>query len=79
MSNKIRFGEVFTDISLVQDILDLIPQEKYLDPTLRWLDPAAGSGNFMKTLSKKLMLSLAHAIPDPSERKHHIESKCSLW
>lgn len=75
MSNKIRFGEVFTDISLVQDILDLIPQEKYLDPTLRWLDPAAGSGNFMKTLSKKLMLSLAHAIPDPSERKHHIESK----
>ena len=52
MSNKIRFGEVFTDISLVQDILDLIPQEKYLDPTLRWLDPAAGNGNFMKILSK---------------------------
>ena len=24
MSNKIRFGEVFTDISLVQDILDLM-------------------------------------------------------
>ena len=65
MSNKIRFGEVFTDISLVQDILDLIPQEKYLDPTLRWLDPAAGNGNFMKILSKKLMLSLTHAIPDP--------------
>jgi len=75
LSNKIRFGEVFTDISLVQDILDLIPQEMYLDPTLRWLDPAAGDGIFMKILSQKLFLSLADAIPDPIERQHHIESK----
>lgn len=72
MSNKIRFGEVFTDISLVQDILDLIPQEKYLDPTLRWLDPAAGNGNFMKILYKKLFHSLSPIFPDPTERRQHI-------
>ena len=41
-----KFGEVFTPMTLVNDMLDTLPTEVWNDKTLKWLDPANGMGNF---------------------------------
>jgi len=41
-----KFGEVFTPMSLVNEMLDTLPAEVWKDKTLKWLDPANGMGNF---------------------------------
>ena len=40
-------GEVFTPTSLVQEILDKLPQELFADPTRTYLDPSCGDGQFL--------------------------------
>jgi len=70
--NKEILGEVETDFSLIRMMLDLIPGEKWSDPSLVWLDPACGRGNFMISVYNRLFLSLQTIIPDDIIRKHHI-------
>ena len=41
-----KFGEVFTPISLVHEMLDKLPNTLWNDKTLLWLDPANGIGNY---------------------------------
>ena len=41
-----KYGEVFTPMSLVNEMLDTLPSEVWKDKTLKWLDPANGMGNF---------------------------------
>jgi hypothetical protein len=41
-----KFGEVFTPMSLVNEMLDTLPSEVWGNETLTWLDPANGMGNF---------------------------------
>ena len=41
-----KFGEVFTPMSLVNEMLDTLPAEVWNNPNLKWLDPANGMGNF---------------------------------
>ena len=41
-----KFGEVFTPMKLVNEMLDTLPTEVWNDKTLKWLDPANGMGNF---------------------------------
>jgi 16S rRNA G966 N2-methylase RsmD len=41
-----KYGEVFTPMSLVNEMLDTLPGEVWNDKTLKWLDPANGMGNF---------------------------------
>jgi hypothetical protein len=41
-----KFGEVFTPMSLVNEMLDTLPSEVWKNKTLTWLDPANGMGNF---------------------------------
>jgi superfamily II DNA or RNA helicase len=41
-----KFGEVFTHMTLVNEMLDTLPSEVWKDKTLKWLDPANGIGNF---------------------------------
>jgi superfamily II DNA or RNA helicase len=41
-----KYGEVFTPMSLVNEMLDTLPSEVWKDKTLTWLDPANGMGNF---------------------------------
>ena len=40
-------GEVFTPTELVQEVLDKMPQELFLDPTKTFLDPSCGDGQFL--------------------------------
>ena len=41
-----KYGEVFTPMSLVHEMLDTLPDKVWNDPDLTWLDPANGMGNF---------------------------------
>ena len=47
-------GEDFTPAELVNEILDQLPAEVWLDSTKKWLDPAAGNGNFLVEVKNRL-------------------------
>jgi len=70
-----KYGEVFTPLLLIEEILDHLPPKIWRDPTTRWLDPAAGLGQFTSVVYERLMKSLAIAIPSVQERKRHILEK----
>jgi hypothetical protein len=70
--NKDLYGEVFTPFNLINKILNLIPEKVFENPSLKWLDPGAGSGNFSIILYFKLFESLSEKIPEIEERKKHI-------
>jgi site-specific DNA-methyltransferase (adenine-specific) len=63
---------VFTPPRVVNAVLDLLPTGVWADPTLRWLDPASKTGVFPREITKRLMAGLVPAIPDETERLHHI-------
>jgi hypothetical protein len=41
-----KYGEVFTPMSMVHEMLDTLPEQVWSDKTLTWLDPANGMGNY---------------------------------
>ena len=65
-------NEVFTPPRVANDVLDLLPEHVWNDPTLRWLDPASKTGVFPREITRRLMVGLSGAIPDESERLRHI-------
>ena len=67
-----KFGEVFTPPELVNEMLDKLPKDLWLDKTKTWLDPACGNGNFLVEVKRRLMESLVDEIPDAQERERHI-------
>ena len=74
-TEKDKFGEVFTPPELIDELLDNLPANVWTDPDSRWLDPAAGRGNFMAFVYIRLLKSLAKKIPNVQERKTHILTK----
>jgi hypothetical protein len=73
-SEKKQFGEVFTPVELVCDMLDQLPKEVWNDPTLKWLDPANGIGNYPVVAYYKLMdgLKEVKGYEDKVKRSKHI-------
>ena len=71
---KDKFGEVFTPNKLINDMLDKLPEEVWSDPTKKWLDPAAGFGNFPMMVYARLMDGLADHpdFIDSAVRSEHI-------
>lgn len=48
-------GEIFTPTSLVQEILDKLPQELFTNPKKTFLDPSCGDGAFLiRVLQRKI-------------------------
>jgi hypothetical protein len=43
---KEKYGEVFTPLPLVDEMLSKLPDDVWTNPDLKWLDPANGIGNF---------------------------------
>lgn len=72
---KDTFGEVFTPPELIHELLDNLPEDVWSRTDTRWLDPAAGRGNFSAIVYGRLMKSLTNAIPSVQERKTHILEK----
>jgi site-specific DNA-methyltransferase (adenine-specific) len=64
--------EVFTPPGLVNDMLDTLPKELWLDPNIKFLDPVSKSGVFLREIAKRLMVGLEKQIPDKQERINHI-------
>ena len=65
-------GEVFTPMTLVNEMLDTLPKEVWKNPNLKWLDPAAGMGNFPVAVYMRLMDGLKDVIKDEEKRRDHI-------
>jgi len=72
LGEKKEFGEVFTPVSLINEMLNNLPEHVWTNKDLKWLDPAAGIGNFPMVVYERLMRGLESVIPDPSERSDHI-------
>ncbi len=78
---KQRLGEVFTGLELVDEMLARIPAAVWRNPNGRWLDPAAGLGNFLLKAFiggrgyPGLMKGLEESIPDSERRAEHIVTK----
>jgi type I restriction-modification system DNA methylase subunit len=53
-----KFGEVFTPMSLVHEMLDTLPEEVWTNKNLTWLDPANGMGNFPIAAFLRLFMGL---------------------
>ena len=58
------FGEVMTPLFLVNDMLDTIPKEVWINPHLKWLDPCNGIGTFFSVVVERLMNGLTFFEPD---------------
>jgi hypothetical protein len=77
-----KFGEVFTPLTLVDEMLSKLPEEVWSKKEFKWLDPANGIGNFpIKAFLGQsegphtypgLNEGLKKAIPDDEERCKHI-------
>ena len=67
--------EVFTPPTVVNAMLDMLPQELFSDPNATFLDPACKSGVFLREIAKRLLDGLAGQIPDLQERIDHIFHK----
>ena len=73
-------GEVFTPLSLVNEMLDKLDEAYkkkhgksiFTEEGFKWLDPAVGIGNFPIIVYQRLMKGLVTKIPDEEERRKHI-------
>jgi hypothetical protein len=72
---KKKFGEVFTPMKLVNEMLDKLPKEVWENKNLKWLDPCVGMGNFMIGVYLRLIEGLKKEIPNEKKRKSHILEK----
>jgi len=71
-NEKEKFGEVFTPPLLINELLDNLPKDVWSNPTLKWLDPANGIGNFFIIVYSRLMNGLEKKIPNKNNRSLHI-------
>jgi len=67
-----KYGEINTPFSLITQMLELIDDKEFEDPTKKWLDIGTGSGYFSIILFKKLFKKLEVVLPDVEERSRHI-------
>jgi len=67
--------EVFTPPNVVNQMLDMLPQELFRNPDTTFLDPACKTGVFLREIAKRLIDGLEPQIPDLQERIDHIFKK----
>ncbi len=72
MNNKIKYGDVSTPKYFVEKILDLLPNNVWYNPDLKWLDPGCGNGIFISCIYEHLFVSLKDKIIDDKKRRDHI-------
>lgn len=64
--------EVFTPPSLVNGILDLLPNDLWNNPDAKFLDPVSKSGVFLREIAKRLDKGLEDKITNKQDRINHI-------
>jgi hypothetical protein len=69
---KKEFGEVMTPLTLIKDMLSILPQDVWSNPNLKWLDSCNGTGPYPIMVIYKLMNGLKDWEPDDEKRYNHI-------
>lgn len=64
--------EVFTPPNLVNQILDLLPNDLWSNKDVKFLDPVCKSGVFLREIAKRLNVGLEKQIPNKQKRINHI-------
>lgn len=64
----IKYGEVYTELNLVDEIISLLPDSFWENPYLKILDPCNGIGNFPSRIINKLMYGLSSFEIDEKKR-----------
>lgn len=64
--------QVPTPPMLARAMLDLLPDEVWTDPHLKWLDPCCKSGVFLREIATRLLDRLREWEPDFDRRREHI-------
>ena len=64
--------EVFTPPKLVNQMLDMLPQDLFQNKDTTFLDPVTKSGVFLREIAKRLNKGLETQIPNQQERINHI-------
>lgn len=61
-------------MEIVNEMLDTLPEEVWKNPNLKWLDPAAGMGNFPVAVYMRLIEGLKYVkgYEDEEKRRKHI-------
>ena len=72
---KKQYGEVFTPLELVNKMLDKLPKEVWVNPDLKWFEPASGMGNFTICVYLRLLKTLRPLFQDEKATKKHILRK----
>ncbi len=67
--------EVFTPPEIVNQMLDMLPQELFKNPDTTFLDPGCKTGVFLREIAKRLIKGLEPQFPDLQERIDHIFHK----
>lgn len=67
--------EVFTPPEIVNQMLDMLPQDLFRNPDTTFLDPACKTGVFLREIAKRLIEGLEPQFPDLQERIDHIFHK----
>jgi len=67
--------EVFTPPDIVNQMLDLLPEEIWYDKNTTFLEPACKSGVFLREIANRLLEGLKKEIPNLQERIDHIFHK----
>ena len=71
-TEKNKYGEVFTPLEYITELLDQLPSRVWSDSSLRWLEPASGTGHFCVVVYSRLMDGLVEEFPDRLARHEHI-------
>ena len=64
--------EVFTPPEIVNEMLDMLPEDLFKKPDSKFLDPVCKTGVFLREIAKRLINGLSDQIPDLQERLDHI-------
>ena len=64
--------EVFTSPKIVNEMLDMLPQDLFTNKNTKFLEPCCKSGVFLREIAKRLIVGLESQIPDLQERLNHI-------
>lgn len=67
--------EVFTPPEIVNQMLDMLPQDLFTNPNTKFLEPACKTGVFLREIAKRLLVGLEPIYPDLQERIDHIFHK----
>ena len=84
-TEKGQFGEVFTPVAIIDEMLASLPSSVWSNPNLRWLDPACGLGNFPMRIIHGgqgypgLYEGLRDVLPKDDDRRTHIVSMITCY